>query len=67
MNNNTEVKMLEELREHLRIAKSWNWEFNKMCYIDGFLKALNLATGKDYGYSGTDIYVTNENNERIRI
>ena len=62
-----ENQMIEELREHLRIAKSWNYEMNKMCYIDGFLKALNLATGKDYGFSGTDIYVTNENNERVHV
>lgn len=67
MTKEKERQMIEELRGHLRIAESWNWDFGKMCFIDGFLKALNLATGKDYGYSGTDIYVTNEHGERVYV
>lgn len=37
-----------------------------MHFIDGFVKAMNIATGKDYGFSETDIYVT-ENKERILV
>ena len=60
----SEKEMIEKLREHLKIAESWNWDFGKMCFIDGFLKALNLMTGKNYGFSGTNIYVTNGSGER---
>ena len=38
-----------------------------MCFVDGFLNALNLMTGKDYGFSGTNIYVTNGSGERIYV
>lgn len=60
-----EKQMIEELREHLKIAKSWNWKFEKMLFVDGYLKALRTATNKDYGYSGTDIYVINNDGERV--
>lgn len=61
-----EQKLLKELREHLKIAESWGWDYRKMHFIDGFVKAMNIATGKDYGFSGTDIYVT-ENKKRILV
>ena len=60
-----EKQMVEKLREHLKIAESWDWDFGKMCFIDGFFNALNLMTGKDYGFSGADIYVTNGSGERV--
>ena len=63
----SEKEIVEKLREHLRIAESWNWDFGKMSFIDGFLNALNLMTGKNYEFSGTDIYVTNGSGERIYI
>ena len=61
----SEKEMVEKLKEHLKIAELWNWNFGKMCFIDGFLNVLNLMTGKNYGFSGTDIYVTNGNGERV--
>lgn len=67
MTQEKEKQMVEKLREHLRIAKSWNWQFEKMLFIDGFLSALNIATNKDYGYSGTDIYVTNKCGQRVEV
>lgn len=66
MTADTEAKMLNELREHLRIAEARHWNINKMLFIDGFLKALNMATGKNYGFSGLNIYLT-DNNGRHRI
>ena len=60
----SEKEMVEKLREHLKIAESWNWDFGKMCFIDGFLNALNLMTGKKYEFSGINIYVTNGSGER---
>ena len=65
MTEEKEKQMVEELRGHLKIAQSWNWKMEKMLFCDGFLHALNMATGKDYGFSGTDIYVTNEHGERV--
>lgn len=65
MTKEREKQMVDELREHLRIAEAWNWDFGKMCFIDGFLKALNLATGKDYGYVGINIYVTDKSGKRV--
>ena len=61
MTTGTETKMLNELRGHLRIAEARHWNINKMLFIDGFLKALNMATGKNYGFSGTRIYLTDNN------
>ena len=63
----SEKQMVEKLREHLKIAESWNWDFGKMCFIDGFLNALNLMTGKNYGFSGTEIYVTDEDGKRVYV
>ena len=62
-----EQQMIDKLREHLKIAESWNWDFGKMCFIDGFLNALNLMTGKNYGFSGTDIYVTDGSGNRAYV
>lgn len=61
MTTGTEIKMLNELRGHLRIAEARHWNINKMLFIDGFLKAMNIATGKNYGFSGTQIYLTDNN------
>ena len=61
-----EEKLINELRGHLKIAESWAWDYGKMYFIDGFVRAMNVATGKDYGFSGTDIYVT-ENDKRILV
>ena len=51
MTEEREKQMVEELRGHLKIAQSWNWKMEKMLFCDGFLHALNMATGKDYGFS----------------
>lgn len=64
-NDKIEIKMIEELRGHLRIAKAWNWKIDKMLFIDGYLKALNIATGKNYSFSGTEIYLTDKNGTHI--
>lgn len=62
-----EKEMVEMLREHLKIAESWNWDINKMCFVDGFLRALNMATGKNYSYSGTTIFIADKNGDRIYV
>lgn len=61
MTADTETKMLNELRGHLRIAEARHWKYDKMLFIDGFLKALNMATGKNYGFSGLNVYLTDNN------
>lgn len=61
MTVDTEVKMLNELRGHLRIAEARHCNIDKMLFIDGFLKALNMATGKNYGFSGLNVYLTDNN------
>ena len=67
VNSMSEKQMIEKLREHLRIAESWNWNLGKMSFIDGFLNALNLMTGKNYGFSGTSIYLINDSGERVYV
>lgn len=62
-----EEQLIEILKGHLRIAEKWNWKFEKVVFCDGFLQAMNIATGKNYRFSGTDIYVTNENGKTIKI
>ena len=66
MTADRETKMLNELRVHLRIAEARHWNIDTMLFIDGFLKALNMATGKNYGFSGLNVYLT-DNNGRHRI
>lgn len=66
MTADRETKMLNELRGHLRIAEAQHWNIDTMLFIDGFLKALNMATGKNYGFSGLNVYLT-DNNGRHRI
>ena len=56
-----EIQMIDELRGHLRTAETFNWNIDKMLFIDGFLKALNMATGKNYGFSGLNVYLTDNN------
>lgn len=55
------------LKMHLETAKAFNWDIHKMLFCDGFLSALNVITRKNYGFSGTDIFVTDSNGERVKI
>lgn len=66
MTADMEMKMIDELKGHLRIAEARHCNIDKMLFIDGFLKALNMATGKNYGFSGVNVYLT-DNNGRHRI
>ena len=61
MTADMEMKMIDELKGHLRIGEAWHWKYDKMLFIDGFLKALNMATGKNYGFSGLNVYLTDNN------
>lgn len=62
-----EESAINALRDHLNTAKEWNWDIHKMLFCDGFLSAINLMTGKNYGFSGTDILVTNSNGKRVKV
>ena len=61
MTADREMKMVDELKGHLRIAEARHWNIDKMLFIDGFLKALNMATGKNYDFSGLNVYLTDNN------
>ena len=52
-----EKEMVNRLIGHLKIAESWNYKVDKMIYIDGFLNALCMATGKKYRFNGTNVYI----------
>lgn len=60
-----ETQMIDELKRHLKSAKLQHWNIDKLLFIDGFLKALNIAIGKNYGFSGTNVYLTDNNGRHI--
>jgi hypothetical protein len=62
-----EKQLIETLKSHLRIAESWNWKFEKVVFCDGFLQAMNIATGKNYKFSGTNVYVVDDNGNKIIV
>lgn len=57
----------DTLRGHLYAAKSWNWDINKMSFCDSFLSALNLMTGKQYGFSGVNIFVIGNDGSVVEV
>ena len=52
-----EKKAIEHLRALLRTAKKYGYPTERMLVCDGFLTALNMMSGKKYGFSGTDIFI----------
>lgn len=54
-----EQKALKHLKGLLKAAENENWNLGRMHVIDGYLAAINDLTGKEYGFSGTDIYLCN--------
>lgn len=60
-----EKKAIEHLKTLLRTAKKYNYPTERMLVCDGFLEALNILTNKRYGFSGTQIYIRDNNDQTI--
>jgi len=59
-------KALDHLQGLLNAAKDEQWPLDRVHVIDGYLAAICDISGMEYGFSGTDIYLTT-NGERTKI
>lgn len=62
-----EEEAISALKSHLQVAEEWNWDIHKMLFCDGFLNALNLMTDKKFGFSGTDVFITDDSGMRTDV
>ena len=52
-----ELKAIDRLKGLLYAAKSEGYPLDRMHVCDGYLTALCILTGKEYGFSGTDVFI----------
>lgn len=65
--SDAEKVLVKELKRHLRIARACNYATWKMSFVDGVLNALCKVSGKEYGFSGQDVFVSGPDGERIPV
>lgn len=54
-----ELKAIGHLKALLQAAESEGYPISRMHVCDGYLAALCTMTDKEYGFSGTDVFIRN--------
>ena len=54
-----ELKAIGHLKALLETAKHLGYPTDRMHVCDGYLAALCTISGKEYGFSGTDVFIRN--------